>query len=281
MKKALLISLFILSVVSGHAQGDTSLHSNYSFKGTSLEPHVGLGTSESVQGGTKNPGWKVGCNKVYMIKNHWGFSWGLQVQKYSTTFSSGRDSVYYYGFANSPQWTTSYVQLNYDFLYLELPLMIRYMSNNRNSFGILAEAGLVSGFLFYGKEKGLCYNINYDSGSSPIPAPFNQSGPHSNPIDQSPNAFFNFQAHGALGIVSPVSESCSFIVDASINEGLISAGNSSRDWINNYPPMYYYTKNNTFQRCGAYANNPVTPNISSYGRNFSMLVSIRFNFKFH
>lgn len=46
-------------------------------QGFSLEPYMGLGTSEAVQNGTNNLGGRIGLGCVYMFNDHWGVSSGL------------------------------------------------------------------------------------------------------------------------------------------------------------------------------------------------------------
>src|SRR5580698_2926476 len=126
MKKIIFAIIFSLVSIVAHCQifDSTQRHR----KGFYLEPLAGIGTSEAVQNGTNNLGWKAGCGVVYMFNNHWGISSGLQAQRYSNTFVSGKDSMYA-TYGTPPYWGSISVNTTYNFTYLELPIMIRYLSS--------------------------------------------------------------------------------------------------------------------------------------------------------
>ncbi len=236
-------------------------------KGFSIEPYLGLGTSEAVQNGTNNLGWKGGCMLVYMFNEHCGISSGLQVQRYSTNINSGNDSVYV---SNSSQSFTAINSMNatYNFTYLEIPLLLRYISSTESKPGIFAEVGFVAGFLISSTESlNLYASNNVNTFYNPYSPP--EANPNSN--------ISNFQGHLAIGILIPITARCSILADVSMNNGFTDVGNSNNDFVNiNYTgsrydqsPFYYYDKN--------YAH--TTPTISNYGTNFSGMVSVRLNIK--
>lgn len=258
MKKISLIFLFYL--IGAAAQCQTTKDS-LKRTGFSLEPIVGLGTSEAVQNGSNNLGGRIGLGCVYMFNDHWGISSGLQVQEYSTELASGKDTE----FGNE-----YYVNADYKFTYLELPITARYMSDNKKKIGVFAEAGFTIGYLINSKEDPCTF---YDSILSFI-------GPYSNasqlyieskgPIISSSN-LFNLEGHLAIGIYFLISRRCFLITEVSVNKGFINVGNSSNDYI--YTPsgnnFYYYNQNKNY----------FNSTVSNYGTNSSAMFSVRLNIK--
>jgi len=163
------------------------------------------------------------------------------------------------------------INTNYKFTYLELPVLVRYISCKEQKVGVFAEAGFIVGFLIKAKESGTVNvtNIDTSSGGFPnSPSPGTEEETSKTAFGIIPTTtFFNLQGHLALGVINPLSERCSVIADISINKGFTNVGNSDNDYINTplLTPFYYYDKSNDF----------AIRNISNYGTNFSFLLSFR------
>jgi len=280
MKINCLIFLFVIAFFNVNAQ-DTGISNsiaqeglnnankkNIPRKGFSLEPIVGLGTSEAVQNGSNNLGGRIGIGVVYMFNDHWGISSGLQFQEYSTKIVSGKDSVYIYNGGVAGYWAFNSLNVNYDFTYLELPVLVRYISSQDRKFGAFAEAGVIVGCLFYTSEARTLNITDIDDSNNY----FSQNGGNIYSDSKSLGEtkaytnYFTLQEHLAFGLFILISQRCSIIMDFSINKGLTNVGNSSEDFATFNVPLYYYNKNNN-------------PNISNYGTNFSEMVSVRLNIK--
>jgi hypothetical protein len=270
-KKTLLILSFVTLTIIANAQKT----------GFSFEPCIGLGTSESVQNGSNKLGGKIGCGLVYMFNEHWGISTELQVQRYSTKVVSGKDSVYIVVPLPPSFWQECNVNTTYNFIYLELPLILRYISSNNNKFGIFAEAGCILGYLIKGNESGTAYWTEIDTNKGvPFIIPISAGTYWSGYEESSSKSFnhitpratsFNLQGHLALGLFIPVNNRCSIITDVSINKGFTNVGYSSNDILNPYTtpfPFYYYNKNNN-----------LIQSVCNYGTNFSTSLSVRLNIK--
>src|ERR1700722_7261450 len=148
MKRVYFIVLILLQGLTVHCQtfpDDSIKHTHR--KGFYLEPYLGLGTSESVQNGSNNLGGKIGCGIVYMFNEHWGISSGLQVQRYSSNVISGYDSVLLNTNLGPGNWEYYYVNANYNFTYLEFPVIVKFISSHDAKLGIFVEAGFIMGYL--------------------------------------------------------------------------------------------------------------------------------------
>lgn len=242
-------------------------------KGFSIEPYLGLGTSEAVQNGTSILGWKAGCGLVYMFNDHWGISSGLQVQQYSTKIISGTDSIYVHQIPIYPSfWDAVTIDVTYNFSYLELPFIVKYVSSSDHKFGILVEAGIIFGDLLTSNESGTIYTTTIDTttGSYFPNGTKKQMPTFSLPRETPLTSTFNFEGHLAIGGVIPISKICSIITDISINKGFTNVGNSSKDYTNTVIGLFYYYNKN---------NNNFSSSTSNYGTNFSMLFSVLLNIK--
>jgi hypothetical protein len=259
-KGSLIVILFLLSIVAQcQIPRDSAKR-----KGFSIEPIVGIGTSESVQHGTNNLGWKAGCNLVYMFNDYLGVSSGLQMQYYSTEVVTKTDTNTFYNLGVEKD--AYYFYANYNFTYLELPIILRYVYSQNQEFGIFAEAGFNIEFLIKGKEQSC---NEHDSLFYPGPSG-SSTGLYTVQIsDITPKAnLFDLQGRFALGFFIPISQKCSIITDFSINKGLTNVGNSGNDF---YNANYYY---NQFINI-----NNGSPSIFNYGTNFSLSFNIRLNIK--
>ncbi len=162
MRKIFFIIFYLFAISSfSFAQKDSNKAHR---KGFSIEPYIGLGTSESVQNGTNNLGGRIGCGLVYMFNEHWGVSSGVQVQRYSTKVISGKDSVYIINLPGYPSfWDINNVNATYKFNYLEIPVAVRYFSGVKNKMLIFTEAGFIIGHLIAAKETNTLYDTDIDT----------------------------------------------------------------------------------------------------------------------
>ena len=273
MNKLFLSILLCLTSLIAHCQSFVPPIDTSERTGFSLEPYVGYGTSKGVQNGSNLGGWRLGCGLIYMFANHFGVSSGIQVQQYSSGVNAGQDSEY---IAKTP---TNYsyeeynsISANYKFTYLELPILVRYVSCKEQKVGVFAEAGFIVGCLIEARESGTINITNIDTSSGGFPnvaSPGTEEEASKVSIGSiAPTAtFFNLQGHLALGVISPLSERCSVIADISINKGFTNVGNSNSDYVNTplLTPFYYYNKYSDF----------AVRDVSNYGTNFSFLLSFR------
>jgi hypothetical protein len=199
----------------------------------------------------------------------------LQIQKYSTTVASGSDSVYFNNQVFQPYsyWHITSFKTTYNFTYLEIPIIIRYVSSHDDKFGIFAEAGCIVGVFIGGSELDSIYLTGIATNGSYFTTPNGNTGYVFNaelqPVATPSASSINIEGHLALGLYIPISKRCSFITDVSINKGFTNVGNSSND-VTNFQGLYYYYNKN---------NNLTIRNVSNYGNNFSALFSIRVNLK--
>lgn len=268
MKKIFFLSIIALQGLMVQAQTPKD---SMKIIGFSIEPVVGIGTSEAVQNGTNNLGWKAGCGVVYMFNKHWGISSGLQVEQYSTTVNSGKDSVYIF---NPPYWDINSIKATYLFTYLKLPLMVRYISNRDGKIGIFVESGFILDYLIKSNELRTINENDIDTSKQPITysgggAVFSESYVQSLG-SKTPDAIsFNLGGQIAMGVFIPISKRCAFITDFSIDKAFSNVGTSNNDFVNFNGPFYYYNKNNNYK----------SPEIFNYGTNLSVLFSIHLNIK--
>ena len=268
------LSVNVIAQNSGNLPDGTHLTSektkDTNRKGFSLEPIAGVGSSESVQHGTNNLGWKFGCGLTYMFNEHWGISSGLQVQEYSTKVVSSTVSQYinnnaYY----SSFWESYYVSTNYNFIYLELPIMARYMSKPLPKHSFFVEAGFIIGYSAMSQEESPTFYVTSDS-PNPYTLPYGTYSPFAYGNVTPVTNLLNLQGHLALGLITPCSKRCSIVVDASINRGFTNVGNSSKDFLNiGNPEPYYYYQNKSY----------TSSTIFNYGTNSSFLFELRLNIK--
>jgi hypothetical protein len=239
-------------------------------KGISLEPLAGIGTSKAVQGGKNNLGWNAGCGVVFMFNDHWGISSGLQVERYSTEVVSGTDSLYINNAAGGGFWASNSVSANYKFTYIELPIILRYISSKYKKMGIFADAGFILSYLISANESRITNETDFDTSiyrnySTPLESTYSVSLGSNVPKTNS----INFEGHFSLGLIFPLNQNFSIITDLCISKGFTNVGNSSNDFVNLTDLFYYYNKNNNY----------TNPTIFNYGANFSALFSIHLNMK--
>lgn len=275
----ILFYLFFISSFSFAQKDSTKAHR----KGFSIEPVIGLGTSEAVQNGTNNLGGRIGCGLVYMFNDHWGIASGLQVQRYSTTVITGKDSEYQNGnIQGAPGcWADFTINTTYTFSYCELPIMVRYLSGTKDKIGIFTEVGLIIGMLIKSSESGTVFQTNIDTtkGSPFIvngyPLGYEITGTHSFNKGNANTKQFNFQGDLTLGLFFNLSRRCSIFADISINKGFTNIGNTFNDFLNpptvpSITPIYYYNNG---------SSNLSNSSVTNYGTNFSAMLSVRLNIK--
>lgn len=276
MKKVLFTILCIGILQTSFSQKKDTL--NGQRKSFSVEPLIGLGTSEAVQNGSNNLGGRIGCGLVYMFNEHWGVSSGLELERYSTKVVSGTDSEYFYEGGGAPSyWEAVTVHANYDFYYIQLPLLLKYISSEDSKIGIFAEAGFIIGYSIAKMESGEINGIATDTTKgNPFtkngsPAGYELTNSFTLPNVEANTNLLNISCHFAFGITVPINQKWSLISDISINRGAINIGNSSNDVVNIYgvAPFYYYNKSKNFSN----------QEFSNYGTNFSAMFNIRVNIK--
>lgn len=298
MKRVYFLIIIILQGLTAQCQ---TKNDSVKRRGFSLEPISGLGTSEAVQNGNNNLGWKAGCGLVYMFNEHWGISSGLQVEQYATSINSGyalgwvSPGTAFESAAGSNQEIDN-INVSYKFTYLEVPLLFRYISSKDRKVGIFAEVGFIGDFLLSGRERDTIYTCWVDTdrkgiGDYLVP---NGNGVFTNIVNAPTNistvipntTILVLQWHWALGLHIPLSRHCSLIIEISDNIGLTNVGNSGKDYYTfDIGKLYYYkdTPNSIAQvpnslYYNTYAN-PLTPININYGTNSSFLFNMRLNIK--
>ncbi len=227
--------------------------------GLYIDPYIGIGegglsssTPTSVKTGIN---MKFGVEASYVFPSNIGVSVGLQVKQFKFSYSSNSvvDPSSYNGTytttrskANDTTVTAGYADsMNYSFTYLQIPLLCRYITSHENKIGFYAEAGLIVNYLINSQITGNFTQTQYQLYQAPNTYWYMYSGTYpANPTpvsmaSQNPSRL-TIDLHLGAGVLIPVTGKMSIILDVAPDVGLMNAGDGSKDAVSFGTSNFYF-----------------------------------------
>lgn len=201
------------------------LSTNAKMKGLSIEPSIGGGFV----------GFNYGCDVNYMFNNRWGFTTGLNIQRYTVYISNPDNSISPYPLPTNYSLTggadTTVIggyntDVKYNFNYLEVPLLCRYVLPSLKKNFFYAEGGFTLGFLESTTKSGTVTQSQYIGKQPPNSSEYDSVNITYTTayVRGHPNitSSINMSVQLALGLSLKLSKKLSLIIDWRFYHGILS-----------------------------------------------------------